>query len=192
VPDTNPRATRLADLLADRYGLEPVRLAQLPIGQGTVNYRATCADREVFVKNYPGDADLPGERAAIGLSELARRHGIPAASVVPSHAGEVIDTSAGIAVSVWEWIPGRVITGKLTTAQQDQAGTALGRIHTSFAGLPASRGSAPQVKEWRTARAGKLSAPSASCSPSSNSARLTASPAPSTPRRSAPSPSGAA
>lgn len=158
MPETDPRSDQLADVLAERYGLEPVRLVQLPIGQGTVNYRATCADREVFVKNYPADADLPGERAAISLSELARRHGIPAASVIPSRTGEVIDTSAGIAVSVWEWMPGRVIAGELTTAQQEQAGTALGRIHAAFAEVAASRAPAPQVTQWRTARAGKLPA----------------------------------
>lgn len=68
MPDTDSEATdRLAAVLAERYGLEPCQLTQLPIGQGTVNYRADCADREVFVKNYPHHADLPGERAAIGL-----------------------------------------------------------------------------------------------------------------------------
>jgi Ser/Thr protein kinase RdoA (MazF antagonist) len=127
LPDTNTGATdRLGAVLAERYGLETCQLTQLPIGQGTVNYRADCADREVFVKNYPRHADLPGERAAIGLSALAGRHGIPVADVLPSRDGEVIDTSAGIAVSVWEWMPGRVITGNLTTAQHERAGASLG------------------------------------------------------------------
>ncbi len=65
MPDTDSGATdRLAAVLAERYGLEPCQLTQLPIGQGTINYRADCADREVFVKNYPRHADPPGERAA--------------------------------------------------------------------------------------------------------------------------------
>ncbi len=61
-------------------------------------------------------------------------------------------------MSVWEWMPGRVITGKLTTAQHEQAGAALGRIHAAFAELPASKGPAPQVREWRTVEVDELSA----------------------------------
>jgi len=159
VPETATGADdRLITVLAQRYGLEHCQLTQLLIGQGTINFHASCADREVFVKNYPGNADLPGERAAIGLSALAGRHGVAVARVLPSRGGEVIEASAGIAVSVWEWMPGRVITGKLTPAHHEQAGTALGRIHAAFAELPASTGSAPQVTEWRTASVGELSA----------------------------------
>jgi len=38
------------------------------------------------------------------------------------------------------------------------AGTALGRIHAAFAGLPASNGPAPQVTRWRTIDVDGLSA----------------------------------
>jgi Ser/Thr protein kinase RdoA (MazF antagonist) len=60
-------------------------------------------------------------------------------------------------MSAWKWIPGRVITGTLTPARQEQAGAALGRIHRAFAELPASSGPAPQVERWRTARLDDLS-----------------------------------
>jgi homoserine kinase type II len=55
-------------------------------------------------------------------------------------------------------MPGRVITASLTQAQLEQAGTALGRIHAAFAGLPASNGPAPQVTRWRTIDVDGLSA----------------------------------
>jgi Ser/Thr protein kinase RdoA (MazF antagonist) len=140
----------VAAVLADRYGLAARGLARLPIGQGTINYRADCADRAVFVKSYPPDADVPGESDAIGLSELAGGHGVPVAAVLRNRDGQVIDTSSPIAVSVWEWMPGRVVTEGLSTSQYNQAGAALGRIHATFADLPASAGPAPQVNEWRT------------------------------------------
>jgi Ser/Thr protein kinase RdoA (MazF antagonist) len=140
------------------YGLSPNRLSRLPIGQGTVNYRVSCSDRDVFVKCYPLDADLPAEREAIGLSELAGRTGVPVAAVVPTGAGEPIGTRGRLAISVWEWVQGRTMTNGLTTAQHHAAGAALGRIHTAFAALPASSGAAPQVASWRTVDVTGLSA----------------------------------
>jgi Ser/Thr protein kinase RdoA (MazF antagonist) len=158
MPDANVSPDGdVAAVLTRRYGLACRQLTLLPIGQGTVNYRADCGDGAVFVKAYPWDADLKGERAAIGLSALASQHGIPVARVLPGRDGEVIEVFGGLALSAWEWMPGRVITGALTTGQQERAGTALGQIHAAFAGLPASAGPAPQVEQWRTARVDDLS-----------------------------------
>lgn len=149
---------QLAAILNGRYGLAASELVQLPIGQGTVNFRATCPGRDVFVKTYPADADLPGERDAIGLSELAGRNGVAIAAVLRNRDGQVIDTTTEIAVSVWEWMPGKVVTSGLTTSQYQQAGAALGRIHAVFTKLPASVGPAPQVRRWRDPDLGKLAA----------------------------------
>ncbi|MGH3806138.1 MAG: phosphotransferase enzyme family protein [Pseudonocardiaceae bacterium] len=139
----------VAAVLAADYRLSPTGLRRLPIGQGTVNYRACCARREVFVKCYPTDADLHAEREAIALSDLAGRHGVPVAAVVPNAAGQPISVSGPLAISVWEWVEGCTVTDRLSAAQQGVAGAALGRIHTAFAPLPASSGSAPQVASWR-------------------------------------------
>ncbi|MGH3707542.1 MAG: phosphotransferase enzyme family protein [Pseudonocardiaceae bacterium] len=139
----------VAAVLAAEYRLSPTGLRRLPIGQGTVNYRACCARREVFVKCYPTDADLHAEREAIALSDLAGRHGVPVAAVVPTAAGQSISVSGPLAISVWEWVEGCTVTDRLSAAQQGVAGAALGRIHTAFAPLPASSGSAPQVASWR-------------------------------------------
>ncbi|MFJ8602288.1 phosphotransferase enzyme family protein [Streptomyces shenzhenensis] len=148
MPTPSPSsADAIAAVLADRYGLAVRDLVQLPIGQGTVNYRATCADREVFVKHYPPSADLAAEERAIGLSELARRHAIPAAPVVANRHAQLIDTSTPHAVSVWQWMPGRVIT-VLNDRQCAQAGEALGRIHAVFAPLPESAAPAPEADAW--------------------------------------------
>jgi Ser/Thr protein kinase RdoA (MazF antagonist) len=146
-PTTEPSAT-IADVLARRYGLAPDHLVQLPIGQGTTNYRATCAGRDVFVKNYPPGTDLAGEADAIELSALAGRHGVPVAGLLRNHAGDPIDTSSPHAVSVWEWMPGAVVTTDLTAGQARGAGATLGRIYATFATLPASAGPAPQAQRW--------------------------------------------
>ncbi len=145
----------IAALLFDRYGLAVRGLAQLPIGQGTVNYRATCTDGDVFVKNYQAGTDLAGEEGAIELSELAHRHGIPGATVLRNRDGRTIDATTALAVSVWEWMPGRVVT-ELNTLQCEQAGQALGRIHALFASLPASSAPAPEVDQWRHVDIGDL------------------------------------
>ena len=151
MPQTSsaPDSSLIAAVLADRYGLAPRRLTQLPIGQGTVNYRAACDGRDAFVKSYPPGTDLPGERAAIDLTALARKHGVPVAPLIKARDGQLIDTSTSTAVSVWDWMPGTVNTGELTSGQLGQAGHALGRIHAAFAPLPASAGPAPQVTAWR-------------------------------------------
>jgi Ser/Thr protein kinase RdoA (MazF antagonist) len=140
---------RLAAVLRAEYGLSPNRLSRLPIGQGTINYRVHGGDRDVFVKCYPLDADLPTEREAIALSELAGRHGVPVAALVPTVTGELISTRERLAISVWEWVQGRTMTTGLSTAHHHAAGAALGRIHAAFAPLPASSGPAPQVASWR-------------------------------------------
>ncbi|MBO7936570.1 phosphotransferase enzyme family protein [Streptomyces antibioticus] len=148
MPTPSPSPTgAIAAVLADAYGLAVRDLVQLPIGQGTVNYRATCDDREVFVKNYPTGTDLAAEEHAIGLSELARRHNIPAAPVVANRHAQLLDASTPHAISVWQWMPGRVTT-VLNTRQCAQAGHALGRIHAVFATLPESAAPAPEADAW--------------------------------------------
>ncbi|PZG20744.1 aminoglycoside phosphotransferase [Micromonospora craterilacus] len=144
---TEPSAT-IGGVLARRYGLVPDCLVQIPIGQGTTNYRATCAGREVFVKNYPPGIDLIREADATELSALAGLHGIPVAGLLHNRDGEPVDTSTSHAISVWEWVSGAVVTADLTAAQARAAGTALGRIHAAFAALPASAGSSPQAQRW--------------------------------------------
>lgn len=67
VPETTTgtgAADRITAALTRRYGLIPQRLIQLPIGQGTINYRGTCTDRDVFVKSHPRRRH-PGESIGI-------------------------------------------------------------------------------------------------------------------------------
>lgn len=146
-PTTEPSAT-IAGVLKRHYGLSPERLVQLQIGQGTTNYRATCAERDVFVKNYPHGTDLAREADATELSALAGRSGVPVADLVCNRDGEPIDTSSPLAVSVWEWMAGTVVTAEISAAQARGAGATLGRIHSTFATLPASAGSSPKAHSW--------------------------------------------
>ncbi|MEV6923936.1 phosphotransferase [Dactylosporangium sp. NPDC051485] len=145
---TTEASSMIADVLAHRYAFVPERLVQLPIGQGTINYRATCADRDVFVKHYPPDADIAREADAITLSALAGLGGVPVAGLLRNRDDQPIDTSTAYAVSVWEWMPGTVVTAQPTHEQSRNAGSALGRIHTIFASLPASTGPSPQAQAW--------------------------------------------
>ena len=149
-------ASLIAAVLADLYGMPPSRISQVPVGQGTVNYRATCGGRDVFVKSYRPGTDLAAEREAIELTALAGQAGVPVAPLLPALGGQPISELAGAAVSVWTWMPGSIITAPLGTRQLEQAGEALGRIHAAFAPLPASSGPAPQVAAWRDPDIGGL------------------------------------
>jgi Ser/Thr protein kinase RdoA (MazF antagonist) len=144
---TDQETERIASVLSERYGLRPREVVRLPIGEGTANYRAACADRTVFVKQYGSDADLVAEAAATLMSRIAGGQGVPVPSVVPNRNGEAIDLEG--ALSVWEWVPGTVVRDRPTESQYHDVGAALGRIHRAFADLPGSDGPAPHVQRWR-------------------------------------------
>lgn len=141
----------VATALADRYGLPTPALTRVGVGQNTINLRARSGDRQVFVKTYPDGVDLDAERGAIGLSELAGDHGVPVARIIHDRDGQAIDTSTAVAFSVWEWMPGTMVTD-LGDAGCAQAGQALGRIHAAFAYLPqsATADAAAPLRSWRT------------------------------------------
>lgn len=143
----------VCQVLASRYHLTVTGIARQPIGQVTINYRAQLDDgRQVFVKTYPPGARLDDERGAITLSQTALAAGVPGPRVLPSTSRDVIDTSGPLALSVWEWMPGRVVP-RPSPHQLQAAGDALGRIHRTFAGLPAGpsagRAASPAVAGWR-------------------------------------------
>lgn len=138
---------RLASVLHAHYNLHTREITRLPIGQGTRNYRVLTTERAVFVKHYPVETDLNAERAGIAMSRLAGRAGVPVASTVPSVEGEVLVNQDGVAVSVWDFVAGRTITGSFTHPQLVAIGTALGRVHRAFADHPA-RSKLSQTREW--------------------------------------------
>ncbi|NVI87511.1 phosphotransferase enzyme family protein [Actinomadura sp. BRA 177] len=146
-PTPVPPTEAITAVLTDRYDLAVRTMVQLPIGQGTINYRATCDGSDVFVKHYPPGTDTAAEQRAVALSELARHHAIPAAPIVLNRHAELIDDSTGYAVSVWEWMPGRVVT-TLNTGQCARAGDVLGRIHAAFAPLPESAMPSTEADTW--------------------------------------------
>lgn len=136
----------ITQVLRDSFGLRPLRIRRLPAGHTTVNYRAGCAQGEFFVKRYPDGADLAAEAAAIGMSDLAGRHGVPVATALPTVSGAPIATQP--AVSVWHWVDAQPWTAGFSHAQQRAAGTALGRIHAAFADHPAGPGGTPDIEGW--------------------------------------------
>jgi Ser/Thr protein kinase RdoA (MazF antagonist) len=151
MPDTTATGLdEVAALLRAQYGLAAADLARLDMGQGTVNYRAAVpGHNDVFVKCYPPGTNLDAELEAITLTSLAARHGVPVAPLIPAAGGQAIAANGPTAISAWQWMPGSAATNGLTAGQAEQAGSALGRIHSAFAQLPASSGPAPQTTRWR-------------------------------------------
>lgn len=125
-PSDGTGAEAVTRLLHDAYDLTATGVHRLPVGQGAVNYRVDCGHETVFAKAYPDGTDLDGERAGIGQSELAGRHGVPVARVRPSRDGEPITVGPHGAVSVWPWVDGATMTEGLQPAQQRAAGAVPG------------------------------------------------------------------
>jgi len=143
---TTPPAIK--ELLAERFGLSASALERLPLGQGTVNYRAVTDNRPLFVKAYPAGTSLAQEAAGIRLSALAAEAGIPVARPLPLADGSFIATHEGSAASVWEFVQGGIVETGYSRPQLDAIGATLGLIHATFAALPESSGPAPQVDQW--------------------------------------------
>jgi Ser/Thr protein kinase RdoA (MazF antagonist)/glycosyltransferase involved in cell wall biosynthesis len=147
-PDDPTGPAAVTALLESQFGLRVQSLDRLPIGQGTVNYRAQTDAGLVFVKSYPAGTDLPAESAGIRLSALAAGAGVPVARPRALKGDTFIAELGGSAASAWEYVDGHVIETGLSRAQLDAAGAALGAIHRTFASLAESRGPAPQVDPW--------------------------------------------
>lgn len=135
-------------LLQAHFGLQIAALDRLPIGQGTVNYRAQAETGRFFVKSYPSGTDLAAEAAGIALSALAADAGVPVARPVAADTGAFIAVEGETAASVWEYVDGRVVETGLNHAQLAAAGSALGTIHHTFAALPQSAQPSPEVDAW--------------------------------------------
>lgn len=140
---------QITTILAESYQFTDVTLERVPAGQVTINYRASSADgRTLFVKQYMVEADLTVEAQAIEQTRAAGEHAVPVATVISSTAGEVITSREDVALSLWEWVPGRTVEDGLTPVQQQATGRALGRIHTAFATHPVSADLSTKLQRW--------------------------------------------
>jgi Ser/Thr protein kinase RdoA (MazF antagonist) len=141
-------ADQIAEALREAYGIQTVHVNRLPIGHGTRNYRATCADWSLFVKRYPSGTDLDAELAGIDLSLKAGAADVPVAEILSSASGALIAGHGDVYVSVWAYVDGRTVESGLSTRQLEQAGAALGLIHRRFRGLDARGRPAGQTARW--------------------------------------------
>jgi Ser/Thr protein kinase RdoA (MazF antagonist) len=138
----------LMTILSEAYGITPLDVQRLPIGQATLNYKVVCSKQNVFVKRYLPDTDLAACSAAIHLSLIAGKAGVPVAQLFHSHTGEWITTHGETTISVWKYVDGRTITTYLNESQFQATGAALGRIHRQFASLVESRGIQRSPQAW--------------------------------------------
>lgn len=149
---------QIAAVLADTYGLSGVELNRVPAGQVTINYRAQAQGQRLFIKQYTAEADMTAETDAILQTQWAGEHGVPVAAIVPSTTGEAISHHSGIALSVWEWVPGNTVDTGLSSQQQTAAGKVLGRIHRAFASHPVNALSSPRLEQWHNPDLAKINA----------------------------------
>lgn len=120
---------RLADAVTTHYALDVRSLSRIAKGMGTTNWRVCTSTGDYFLKQYPPDADVAGEVAALELSQEARAAGVSAPRVILSSTGEFVRAEDGLAFALLEYLPGTTSGGVLSRSELEQAGTTLGRLH---------------------------------------------------------------
>lgn len=141
-------AEQIAEVLAARYSLPGARVEIIPLGVETDNAIADTPRGRVFVKAYPRAADLEVMAGRIELMQRGRAAGSPIPAVHPDVDGTLITRHDGVALSVWDWADAASLEKPFTAAHTRQIGTALGRLHTALAEIPASSYKASKNRWW--------------------------------------------
>ena len=137
---------RLADAVATNYGREVRSVTRIARGMGTTNWRVHTSAADYFLKQYPPDADIAGETAALRLCQEARAAGVPAPRVIPSVTGELLGLQGELAFALFEYFPDVTSGVALSCSEMAQAGHTLARLHAFLRSRPGS--SADTATEW--------------------------------------------
>jgi fructosamine-3-kinase len=130
--------SRLADALRRDFGQNALAIVRLAKGMGTVNWLVQTPGGEYFLKQYPADADLAAEAAALELSQSARAVGIPAPLVLPARDGRLLWSDGELALALFEYVPDTTSGVALNREQMAQSGRTLGRLHSHLRPVPAT------------------------------------------------------
>ena len=136
---------RLADAVATNYGREVRSVTRIARGMGTTNWRVHTSAADYFLKQYPPDADIAGETAALRLSQEARAAGVPAPRVIPSVTGQLLEVQGELTFALFEYFPEATSGVALSRSGMAQAGHTLARLHAFLHGRPGLRDTAT---EW--------------------------------------------
>ena len=153
--DQSASARRVADALTRHYRREVHAVARLAKGLGTTNWLVRTSAADYFVKQYPADADLAGEAAALELFGAARAAGVPAPRVIASAGGELLWSAGDLALALFEYLPDTTSGVALSWPQMAQAGHALGRLHACLRGRSGFR---DRAAPWLALDAGRKQA----------------------------------
>ncbi len=138
-------AGRLADAVERHYGCNVRSISRIAKGMGTTNWRVRTIAGYCFLKQYPPGADIAGETAALELSQRARAAGVPVPRVIPSVAGELLQSAEEPAFALLEYFPRTTSGIAQSCSETAQAGDTLGRLHAWMRGQPGLRDTAT---EW--------------------------------------------
>ena len=136
---------RLADAVATNYGREVRSVTRIARGMGTTNWRVRTSAADYFLKQYPPDADIAGETAALKRSQEARAAGVPAPRVIPSVTDDLLSSQGDRAIALFEYLPDTTSGVALSCSEMAQAGHTLARLHAFLRGRPGLRDTAT---EW--------------------------------------------
>jgi Ser/Thr protein kinase RdoA (MazF antagonist) len=130
-------ARRLADALAITHAITVGEVLPITAGEATRNFTMSTAQRQIFAKIYPADADLTAEEEAIRVCQYAAAGGVPTVTPIHSAHGRTIAQHAGLAFSLWPYIdaPSGEHTG-LNQEQMGHMGSVVGLLHRRLANYP--------------------------------------------------------
>ena len=126
-------------MVGNCYGREVRYVERIARGMGTTNWLVRTPGAAYFLKQYPSNAHLSDEAAALELSQAARAAGVAAPRVVPTAAGDLLVSEGDLALALFEYLPDTTSGVPLSRSEMAQAGHMLGRLHDCLRGQPGLR-----------------------------------------------------
>lgn len=140
-PDENGvnSVQQLTKALTELYGLNVAITTRVHAGTATDNFLVKDEQgREWFAKVYREHSTLEQEQAALELALFSRERGLPIPEVHRTSTGAYIGQTAGIALSLWDYVAGaETAESGLTGQRWVNVGLTLGRLHSQLAHHPA-------------------------------------------------------
>ena len=122
----------VAKCVVTHYNMQVNSLTRIRKGMGTRNWLLCTPEGRFFVKEYHKNSNLQGEKEALELSEYAYQRGIPTPKIIRTKSSNLMCVDGGIALALFEYIPGVTSQGELSIDQMAEAGRVLGGIHRQF------------------------------------------------------------
>ncbi|MFC0675666.1 phosphotransferase enzyme family protein [Brachybacterium hainanense] len=138
-PDPDVLVAIVTTALLDLHAVSGT-VSRIAAGTETDNFAVHADDgRRLFAKVYRDHNALDEDRAAIALSQFAAAGGVPVPTAHRSRSGDVIGTSHGVSLSLWDLVAdARTAEDGIRGERWVHVGRTLGMLHRRLAEHPAA------------------------------------------------------